>query len=310
MKRGVITVMKIRSLGYCIKQGFKNIYRNRIFSLASIATMALCIFLFGIFYCAVVNMEYMIGEAEKKTCVTVFFDEGITPERIESIGKSIQQRSEVSLIEFTSSEVAWENFKEQYFGEHKELAEGFANDNPLANHASYTIYLKSAQDQAAIVSFLENIDGIRKVNKSDITANSFMDASGLISMVAVTTVAILFFVALFLISNTVSVGISVRSEEIAIMKLIGAKNGFVRAPFIVEGLVIGFVGAMLPIVVVYYLYENVVSYILNKFVFLSNILTFLPVNEVIMDFVPIAAVLGLGIGFLGSMFTLRKHLKV
>ena len=121
---------------------------------------------------------------------------------------------------------------------------------------------------------------------------------------------VLFLVAWFLIGNTVSVGIAVRKEEIAIMKLIGAKNGFVRAPFIVEGIVIGFVGAMIPMVVIYYLYENVVYYIINRFTFLSNILVFLPVKTVFSTLLPVAAVLGIGIGFLGSYTTLRKHLKV
>lgn len=302
--------MKIRSLGYCIRQGFKNIYRNRMFSLASIATMAACIFIFGIFYAVVQNMQFMIAEAEKNTCVTVLFDEGITNERIESIGKSIQLRPEVTLIEYTSPEIAWDTFKTVYFAEYPELAEVYANDNPLVNSASYTIYLASASDQEPIVNFLQNIDGIRKVNKSDITANSLVDASGLISMVTITTIVILFSVALFLISNTVSVGIAVRSEEIAIMKLLGAKNAFVRAPFIVEGITIGFIGAMLPIAAVYYLYDNVVSYIVNKFVFLANILTFLPVKTVMMSFIPIAGILGVGIGFVGSYMTLRKRLKV
>ena len=302
--------MKIRSLGYCIRQGFKNIHRNRMFSLASVATMAACIFLFGVFFSVVKNLQYMVGEAEKNTCVTVLFDEGITQERIEAIGKTIQLRPEITLIEYTSAEVAWSNFKDTYFAEYPELADVYANDNPLVNSSSYTIYLASPSYQDEIVAFLNNLDGVRKVNASEITANSFVDAGGLVSMVSITTIVILFLVALFLIANTVSVGIAVRSEEIAIMKLLGAKNAFVRAPFIVEGITIGFIGAMLPLAVVYYLYDNVVSYIINKFVFLSKVLTFLPAAVVMKQLVPIAAILGVGIGFVGSYMTLRKRLKV
>ena len=98
--------MKISSLGYCIKQGFKNIYRNRLFSLASVATMAACIFLFGIFFCVAKNVSYMVTEVEKNTCLTVFFDVGTSDARIESIGKTIQQMENVTLIEYTSPEEA------------------------------------------------------------------------------------------------------------------------------------------------------------------------------------------------------------
>lgn len=302
--------MKISSLGYCIKQGFKNIYRNRLFSLASAATMAACIFLFGIFYSVVQNISYMVKEAEKNTCITVFFDVGTTNERVESIGKTIAQMNNVLLVEYTSAEEAWEKYKVKYFGDRMDLAEGFADDNPLANSASYTVYLDSAEALAPISASIEAINGVRSVKKSEITANSLLDVSGLVSMVSVTTIVILFLIAWFLIGNTVSMGISIRSEEIGIMKLLGAKNGFVRAPFIVEGVVIGFVGAMLPMIIIYYLYENVVYYIVNRFTFLSSILVFLPVKTVFATLIPVAAVLGIGIGFLGSYTTLRKHLKV
>lgn len=310
MRDGGIPIMKISSLGYCIRQGFRNIYRNRLFSLASAATMAACIFLFGIFYSVVKNVSYMVKEAEKNTCITVFFDVGITNERVESIGRTIQQMADVILIEYTSAEEAWEKYKVKYFGELLYLAEGFEDDNPLANSASYTIYLDSAEALAPVSAAIENINGVRSVKKSEITANSLSDVSGLVSMVSVTIIIILFLVAWFLIGNTISVGISVRSEEIAIMKLLGAKNGFVRAPFIVEGIVIGFVGAMLPMVIIYYLYENVVHYIINRFTFLSNILAFLPIKTVFATLIPVAAVLGIGIGFMGSYTTLRRHLKV
>lgn len=303
--------MKVRSMGYCVRQGFKNIRRNRLFSLASVATMAACIFLFGIFFCVVQNVQYMVKEAQKNTCITCFFEAGTTNERIVSIGKTIQQMNHViTPITYTSPEEAWEHYKNVYFKDKMELAEGFENDNPLANSASYTIYLDSADALATVSSMIENIDGVRSVKKSEITANMFTDFSGLVSLVSVTTILILFLVAWFLISNTISVGIAVRSEEIAIMKLLGAKNSFVRMPFLVEGIVIGFIGAMLPMVMIYYLYQNVVTYIASRFTFLSSILVFLPVEDVLQTLVPVAAVLGIGIGFLASSTTIKKHLKV
>lgn len=303
--------MKISSMGYCVKQGFKNIHRNRLFSLASVATMSACIFLFSIFFSVVQNMQYMIKEAQKNTCITCFFEIGISNEQIQSIGNRISQLNHViTPITYTSPEEAWEHYKKVYFKDKMELAEGFENDNPLANSASFTIYIDSADALANVSSIIENMEGVRSVKKSEITANVFTDISGLVSLVSVVTILILFLVAWFLISNTVSVGISVRKEEIAIMKLLGAKNGFVKMPFLVEGIIIGLVGAMLPMVMFYYLYENVVTYIAGKFTFLSNILIFLPIKEVMNVLLPISIVLGMGIGFLASSSTIKKHLKV
>ena len=122
--------MKIRSIFYHLKQGFKNIYRNRLFSLASIATIAACVFLFGVFYSIMMNFEYMVKKAENEVCVTVFFDEGLSDTEIKKLGDTISNRVEVSSVHYTSAEEAWNNFKSEYFAAYPDLAEGF-KDNPL-----------------------------------------------------------------------------------------------------------------------------------------------------------------------------------
>ena len=142
--------MKIRSLFYHIKDGLKNIYRNRLFSLASIATIAACIFLFGLFYSLVTNFQYMIHKAENEVCVTVFFDQDLTDADIKKLGDTISQRNEVSRIHYTSADEAWENYKAEYFKDYPQLAEGFKDDNPLANSSSYEIYLNDASSQATL----------------------------------------------------------------------------------------------------------------------------------------------------------------
>ena len=132
--------MKIRSIFYHLKQGFKNIYRNRLFSLASIATITACVFLFGVFYSIMMNFEYMVKKAENEVCVTVFFDEGLSDTEIKKLGDTISNRVEVSSVHYTSAEEAWNNFKSEYFAAYPDLAEGF-KDNPLINSASYEVYL-------------------------------------------------------------------------------------------------------------------------------------------------------------------------
>lgn len=302
--------MRLNTITYCLKQGIKNIFRNKLFSLASISTMAACIFLFGLFYAIVMNVQFMVKEAESALCVTVFFEPGTSETRISVIGEQIGMRPEVSHVEYTSADEAWESFKDVYFEGNEEYAKAFMGDNPLANHSSYAIYLSDASLQDDLVSYLESVPEIRKINKSDLTANSFADFGMLVGYVSGAIILILLAVAVFLISNTVSVGITVRREEISIMKLIGSTDFFVRAPFLVEGILIGLIGAAIPLGAIYYLYGNVVGYVLDKFSLLSNIMVFLPVREVFHSLLPVGLILGVGIGFLGSSATTRKHLRV
>ncbi len=301
--------MKIRSLWYHIVDGFKNIYRNRLFSLASMATIAACIFLFGVFYSLIANFQYMIESAESEICVTVFFDEDLDETGILKLGDTISQRSEVSRIHYTSAEEAWENFKSEYFADYPELAEGFS-DNPLAKSASYEVYLNNADDQSTLVEYLENLEGVRQVNKSEATATGLASAARLVSYIAIAIVAILLAVSIFLITNTIVIGITVRKDEISIMKYIGATDAFVNAPFFVEGIVIGLVGALIPTIILRYIYAGLVNYVLSKFSVLKNILNFLDANAVFNVLVPVSVFLGIIIGIIGTFFAVRKHADV
>lgn len=302
--------MRISTFFYTIKQGLVNIWKNKMFSLVSIATMTACIFLFGIFYMIVTNFQAMVKDAEAGVAVTVLFDEGISEQRIEEIGELIDARVEVSNYEFTSAQEAWNNFKEIYFEGNEAAAESFAGDNPLANSASYSIYMNDISMQQTLVTYLESIDGVREVKKSETVANTLTDFNSLIGYISAGIILILLGVAVFLISNTITVGISVRREEIGIMKLIGATDYFVRAPFVVEGIVIGLIGAAIPLGILYALYGKIILYIGDKFSFIGSMMKFLTTEEVFHTLVPVALILGVGIGFIGSRITIRKHLKV
>ena len=225
--------MNASNIGYSIKQGFKNIYHNRLFSLASIGTIAACLFLFGIFYFMLSNLTYMISEAETSVGVTVFFDENLSDQRIKEIGNEIRKRPEVAKIEYTSAEEAWEKVKQDMFDGREELAESFGNDNPLRDSASYGVYLRDVSKQSQLVAYIESLEGVRQVKSSDTTAEGLSTFNKLVGYVSIAIIVILIAVAVFLISTTISMGISVRKDEIAIMKLIGATDFFVRAPFIV-----------------------------------------------------------------------------
>lgn len=302
--------MRISTFFYTIKQGLKSIWRNKMFSLASIATMTACIFLFGLFFIIVSNFQSMVKEAESGVAVTVLFEEGITEERVEEIGDLIRARVEVSRIEYTSPEEAWESFKDIYFEGNEAMAESFANDNPLANSASYSIYMNDISMQKTLVTYLNSVEGIRQVNQSETVANTLSDFNKLIGYISAGIILILLGVAIFLISNTIMVGISVRKEEIAIMKLIGATDYIVRAPFVVEGVVIGLIGAAIPLGILYVLYGEIITYVAENFSFIGGMMKFLSAEVVFNSLIPVGLILGVGIGYIGSHITTRKHLRV
>lgn len=302
--------MRISTVGYSMKQGVKNIGRNKMFSLASIATMAACIFVFGLFFSIVMNFQHIVHKAEESVAITVFFDEEATKDEIDNIGEELKEHDGVKDVKYVSADEAWDSFKEDYFAESSELAEGFKNDNPLAGSDNYEVYMNDVASQKDVVEFAKSLDGVRRVKKSDTVANTLNSVNKLVWFVSAAIIAILLAVSIFLISNTVTMGITVRREEIAIMKYIGAKDGFVRAPFIIEGILIGLVGAVLPLVLLYFMYTKAIGYILAKFSLLNNILEFLPVTEVYKTLLPVGLALGIGIGFVGSFFTIRKHLRV
>ena len=227
--------------------------------------------------------------------------------RLQEIGEMISKRVEVREVKFKSDEEVWEEFQGDYIPE--EYRDGFA-ENPLEGSKNYEIYLSDVSMQSALVTWLESVEGVRQVNRSEITANALGGINVLIGYVSLGIIIILLAVSVFLISNTVMIGISVRKEEINIMKYIGATDFFVRSPFVIEGILIGLLGSVVPLVSIYYLYTNIIVYIGEKFQILSGLLNFLPVEMIFSTLLPVSVGIGVGIGFLGSIVTVRKHLKV
>lgn len=297
--------MRISTFFYTLKQGIKNIFRNAWYSLASVATISACLLLFGIFFAIVINFSHIVKTAEEGVAITVFFDEGLEDAKIAEIGETIAKREEVRDMNFVSADEAWESFKEDL----GEYAEGIT-ENPLEDSANYEIYLNDIAQQNDLVAYLESVEGVREVNRSDLTANILTGMNSLIGYVSVAIIIILLAVSVFLISNTVMIGISMRKEEITIMKYIGATDFFVRAPFVVEGLLIGLIGAGIPIGLIYLLYNYVIEFIMLNFSILTDLLAFLPVATILHYLVPVSLGIGAGIGFLGSFTTVRKHLRV
>ena len=298
------------TLLYCIRQGIKNIGRKIWISLVSTASISACIFLFCLFFAVIANVRYIVRNAEAQVAVSAFFDAGLTEEEILAVKGQIEQRPEVREVTYISADEAWENFQKEYFKDNEELAKGFANDNPLANSASCEIHLNSIEAQSGFVAWLQEVPGVRKVNYSMDTAAGLIRFNKLISAASAVIIGILLAVSVFLISNTISTAAAFRKDENRIMRLIGATNFMIRAPFVVEGILIGLAGAVIPLTICYFMYRQAVQILLEKFNILSSIVDFLPVEAIFPTMAAVALALGVGIGFIGSFFTIRKHLKV
>ena len=298
--------MRISTFFYTLRQGIKNIGRNKLFSLASIATIGACLFLFGIFYAVLMNFQNLVNATQEDIHVTVFYVEGISDHRLNEIGTMISRRTEVSRVVFVSAEEAWEQFKPT-LGEHAAL---YGDDNPLATSMNHVVYINDVAKQHTLISYLESIPEIRLINRSNFLADVLSDANSIIAYATIGIIGILLLVSIFLISNTVTIGISVRREEINIMKYIGATDFFVRSPFVIEGILIGIIGAITPLLLVYFLYETVVDFINRDFTAIASIINFIPVEVLFQTLVPVSFAMGAGIGLIGSVTTVKKHLRV
>lgn len=299
--------MRISTFFYTLKQGVINIFRNKLFSLASIATISACLFLFGLFYAVILNFQNVVRTAEEDVSVTVFFKDGTTQEEMEQIGAQIRARDEVSEAKFISADEAWAEWAPENIGEdYNEIY----TENPLEGMDNYEIYMNDVSKQESLVGWLESIPQVERVRYSEVAAMTLTGVNALVAYTSVGIIAILLAVSVFLINNTVMIGISVRKSEIEIMKYIGATDFFVRSPFVIEGILIGLIGSLLPLGLIYVLYKKVIDYVMIEFPSLSGLLQFLPVSEIYRTLLPVCMGLGAGIGFLGSFITVRKHLRV
>lgn len=302
--------MKISTFFYILKQGFSNIRRNILFSLASIGTIISCLFLFGIVYAVVVNFQSGMKDLEENITISIFFEKDTAPETIELIGQQIRVLDYVNTMDYVSPEEAWERFSNNKYDDPEAARAAFGEDNPLKNSASYEITLKDISKQPEFVAFANGLEGVRKVRSSEVTADGIATLSSLVGYASIGIVIILLLVSIFLISNTITIGITVRKEEISIMKLIGATNFFVRAPFIIEGILIGTVGSVIPLLLLYEMYDRILNYVVGRFTVVTSIFAFVSQEDLFKTMIPVGLALGIGVGLLGSLMTTKKHLKV
>lgn len=298
-------MMKLSTLKYLFKEGILGIWRNRTMAIASIGTIILCLLILGMSYGIGTNIDYLIEQIEEKFGVTAYIDEGLSEEAITQLQTKIESMSDVEEVIYISKDDALQSFSED--NGDQSLFEMFKEDNPLP--ASFEITTANISGQAEFVEALNSLEGIDETVYFQNETASFMHLRQTVNSVCFGMLVILIVVGLMLMSNTIKLTIYVRKREINIMKYVGATNSFIQVPFLIEGMLIGFLGAVISMLII----TGVYDWILQKTVTMTGVLSGLslvPTAQITQTLLPIYLGLGIGIGLIGSAFAIHKHLDV
>ncbi len=303
MKRAC-TAMKIRTAEYFIKEGFGNIWKNQLMSLASIGTVVASLIIFGIFILFNSNVNYIGQQIQNQQVIKAFIDESMTEEQVEAIGQQIKAIENVEKCELETKAQALENFKEQLGEDNEVLLEGLEQDNPLRD--SYIITAKDISHTEQIITQLELIEGIVNIKGEIEVVDLLQKVTNSIQMVSLGIMAVLVLISIFIISNTIKLTVFARRKEINIMKFVGATDWFIRWPFIVEGIIIGFIGAIFALILIGYGYNYTINFIYQN----TMIFQLRSISSLLQGLTLIFVLLGISIGTIGSAISIRKYLRV
>lgn len=294
--------MKLNRLGYLIKSGFTGIFSHGLMSFATVTITMACLIIMGSFGLLVVNINEMIADLESENEVVAFIDENLTEEEARAIEPLIEAVPNVADAQFMSRAEAMENFQEDY---DPELFDSL--DESVFRHR-YIIQLTDISLMSQTEADLENVDGVAKVNVHLDYAQGFITARNIVSIVSLALIIILIVVSFFIMTNTIKLATFTRREEIAIMRMVGASNGFIRCPFIVEGLVLGILGGLLAFIIEWGLYSLLLNRVMGGVT--STLITLVPFSAVMWPL--LIAFLGVGIlvGVFGGSSAIRNYLKV
>ena len=293
--------MKLHSYGVAVRQGLQGIHRNRWMVVASVLTVSACLFILGIVYCIVINVQAIADELDDNLGIVAFLSENVSEDSIPTLKAQVEQMEGVKEVVYVSAE--------EQFG--KDAIEQLDRDNPLANSASFQIYLYDAANQSAFVNHLKTLPQFRRIRYAAETAEVMANISRVITMGGLVLILLLVGIAILLISNTIKLSVYVRRNEVEIMKYIGATDAFVRTPFVVKGIIIGILGAILPALLIYFTYEALLALIVQQFTTsFSQMIHFMDTKSIMLSLAPIFLGVGIVVGVLGSLFSMQRYLKV
>lgn len=299
--------MKYNVLSYLIGEGFRNVLKNKKSTGASLMIMCATMIIFGLFFIIGENINHIMNELEMQQGMQVFIKEEATEKEISELGDKIKALSGVNQVEFVSKEDALKQMKEKV-GDKQFLLSGYDENNPFP--ASYIVTLTDLKESDNVQKEIETFDNIKSIQKRGDTVNALLRAANFVRILSGAILILLVVISIFIIANTIKLTVHARRREISIMKYVGATNNFIRWPFIVEGIIIGVVAALISIMLLGVLY-NVVS---NKILSIagSNIIniSLLTFSDMFTLIIVVYLALGIGIGTLGSMISMRKYLDV
>lgn len=294
--------MKLNRLGYLIKSGFTGIFSHGLMSFATVTITMACLIIMGSFGLLVVNINEMIAGLENENEVVAFVDESLTEDEARAIEPLIEAVPNVSGAEFETREQAMEEFQEDY---DEDL---FDELDPSVFRHRFIIHLTDISLMSQTKTDLEQVDGVAKVRAHLDYAEAFITVRNVVSIVSLALIIILIVVSFFIMSNTIKLATFTRREEIAIMRMVGASNGFIRCPFIIEGLVLGLVGGLLAFVIEWALYSLLISKVIGGVA--SGLISLLPVSAVMWPLLICFLAVGVLVGVVGGSSAIRNYLKV
>lgn len=295
--------MRLYNITYFLREGISSIFSHRLMSIAAMSVITACLLLMGSFSLVAVNIDKVLEDVENKNEIVVFIDESYTGEQARALESEIVALDDVESAVYMTKEQAFENFKKD-FGDESGILEGLEERNPLRDR--FTIKLHDIHATKRAAQALEGIEGVANVRARSDISDRIIQVRDVVTAICTVLILILAFVSVFIISNTVNLTMFNRREEIAIMKMIGATNSFVRIPFVIEGLLIGIAGATLALFLQWAVYEYVVAAALSSISFMPNVSFGDIIGYILVMFYGV----GVLVGGVGSAITLHKFLKV
>ena len=299
--------MKYNIFGYLIGEGFSNVFKNKKSTGASLMIMCATMIIFGIFLILGENINHFVEEVESVQGVQVFINNDATQEQIDEIGDKIRKIDGVSTVEYVSKDDALQQMKDR-FGDKQDLLEGYEENNifPASYVVTLTDLTKSQEVQDQILTF----ENIKKITSKDETVTTLINLANGIKIVTGVILVLLVIISIFIIANTIKLTVHARRKEISIMKYVGATNGFIRWPFIVEGMIIGIFASIISIAIVGFAYNIIAQKLISsEFMQVIN-MSLVTFGDMFNSIIFVYMLLGIGIGAVGSVISMRKYLKV
>ena len=297
--------MKWNTIKYLFKEGILGLWKNRLMALASAGTIVLCLLILGMSYSIAKNIDYIMHQVETQLGISAYVNEDLEEERLKEIQKRINSIEHISEVKYVSKEEALKTFAQGQ--ENDVLFEQFKNDNPLP--ASFEIKVDEIENQEQVVQKLSEIPELQ-VEYFKNESKIFMNVNKSIQLVSTVIISCLVVIALLLITNTIKLTVYVRRREINIMKYLGATDAFIRLPFVVEGVLIGLIGCLIPIYAIQKGYQFLIEIMGDSLGSFMGGMQLVPSVQIMQGLIPIFMLIGIGIGMIGSIIAIRKHLKV